>query len=91
MSKHISSNKLSDNLTMSLCTDGYWLYDYTRGMNLSMHAKTEQDAFVEALTYYQKRLLEVESKHKSLSEKVDIFVSQFVEDGNENRNNSTIG
>jgi hypothetical protein len=76
----ISSTKLSDTLTMSLCHDGYWLHDYTRRMNLSMRAKTEQDAFVEALTYYQKRLKDVENCYACLQTRVDEFVNQFVED-----------
>ena len=84
MSKAISSVLLSETLTITLCNDGYWLYDTTRGMNLSMHAKTEQAAFVEALTYYQERLGEVESNYKNLSIKVDAFVSQFVEEDNDN-------
>jgi hypothetical protein len=32
-----------------------------------------------ALTYYQKRLSEVQKAHTELSAKVDAFVSQFVE------------
>ena len=48
-------------------------------MNLSMRAKTSQDAFTEALTYYQNRLLEVETAFKELKAKVEVFVSQFVE------------
>jgi hypothetical protein len=58
---------------------GFWLYDETRGMNLSIRAKTAEAAFVKALTYYQKRLLEVEKAHNELTQKVDAFVSQFVE------------
>lgn len=58
---------------------GFWLYDKTRGMNLSMRAKTAEAAFVEALTYYQERLLKVEGEFDALSKKVDAFVSQFVE------------
>ena len=80
MGKHISSVKLTDTLTISTCTDGLWLYDKTRGMNLSMGAKTETDAFVEAITYYQKRLSEVEAAHGDLKAKVDEFVSKFVDD-----------
>lgn len=76
----ISSVKLSDTLTMSLCRDGYWLYDKTRGMNLSMRAKTSEDAFVEALTYYQKRLADVEKAYNCLQSRVDSFVNQFVDD-----------
>ena len=59
---------------------GFWLYDETRGMHLSMRAKTDTDAFTEALTYYQKRLAEVETSYRSLTSKVDIFVAQFIEE-----------
>jgi hypothetical protein len=83
MGKHLHSAKLSETLTLSLCTDGFWLYDKTLGMNLSMKASTSESAFVEALTYYQNRLVEVESKYKSLQSKVDAFVSQLVEEDEE--------
>lgn len=79
MGKHINSTKLTESLTLSECSDGFWLYDDTRGMNLSMRAKTPQDAFVECISYYQKRLAEVESEHHKLATKVDAFVSQFME------------
>lgn len=80
MSKAISSTVLSPTLTISLCRDGYWLYDETQGMNLSMRAKTSDDAFVEALTYYQERLAEIESNYNSLQSKVNAFVNQFTEE-----------
>lgn len=83
MGKHISSTHLTETLTISECTDGFWLYDKTRGMNLSMRAKTSQDAFVECITYYQNRLTKVESEHRELAVKVDAFVGQFVEEGDE--------
>jgi len=76
--------KLSE--TLSLCeyktggNAGFWLYDKTRGMNLSMKAKTETEAFVKALHYYQNRLTQVENEYASMRTKVDAFVSQFVED-----------
>lgn len=54
--------------------EDYWLYDYTRGMNLAMGANTEQEAFVEALTYYQKRLAQAEKELKSLTTKVEDFI-----------------
>lgn len=75
--KAISQIKLTDNLTMSECTDGYWLYDYTRGMNLSMRAKTKDDAFVEALTYYQKRCAELEKTKKKLYDSVNNFIESL--------------
>ena len=71
-----------ENQTFSLCecTDGFWLYDQTRGMNLAMREKTEQAAFIEAIMYYQQRLLETEAKHRDLMGKVDTFLSQFSDD-----------
>jgi len=78
--------KLSE--TLVLCEyrtgvdKGWWLWDETRGMNLAMRAKTSQDAFVEALTYYQRRLKEMETAYWGLKGQVDLFVAQFVEEGN---------
>ena len=75
-----TNTDLSDTLHMSEGHDGVWLYDGTRGMNLSMRAKTTEEAFVEALTYYQKRLLEVERMYANLKATVDQFVGQFAEE-----------
>jgi hypothetical protein len=81
--------KLSDTLTICEYTSGgyigFWLYDKTRGMNLSMRAENETAAFVEALHYYQRRLSEVELAHSTLKSKVDNFISQFEENDNEQR------
>lgn len=79
MSKVISYTVLSKSLSISHCTDGFWLYDETRGMNLAMRQKTAEAAYLEALEYYQKRLKEVEEDYKVLKEKVDHFVDQFIE------------
>lgn len=78
--KAISSTDLSKTLCLSECKDGFWLYDTTRGMNLAMRAKTKDEAFIEALEYYQERLKKVESEYNLLKSKVDGFVSQFIED-----------
>lgn len=81
----INSTKLTDTLTLSEChptadhRGAWWLYDKTRGMNLAMGAKTQADAFVAALTYYQDRLTTVEAEHKALKTKVDAFVAQFLD------------
>jgi hypothetical protein len=78
--------KLSETLTMCEYQNpkngsfGFWLYDETRGMNLAMRAKTSTEAFVEALSYYQERLAEVEHDFASMKTKVDIFVNQFTDD-----------
>ena len=72
----------NDTITLSKHKDReeFWLYDFTQGMNLSMEAKTETDAFVEALTYYQKRLNKVQQEFKTLNDKVSSFVNSFSED-----------
>lgn len=61
---------------------GYWLYDHTRSMNLAIRSETEQSAFLQALEYYQKRLMDVEGKLNTLQSKVDKFVSQFADEDN---------
>lgn len=78
--KNQTERHLSPTLDLTELTDGFWLYDSTRGMNLAMRAKTRDEAFVSALTYYQKRLAKVEKEYKDLSEKVNAFVGQFVSD-----------
>lgn len=75
--KAIRSIKLTDTLTISECKDGYWLYDKTRGMNLAMRAKTEQEAYVHAITYYQKRCAEIEYKKKKLYDSVNSFIESL--------------
>jgi hypothetical protein len=80
MSKCISCLELDDTIKIAHCNDGFWLYDTTRGMNLSLRAKSEQAAMFEALKYYQRRLKEVESSYTDLQSKVDGFVSLFIED-----------
>jgi len=78
--KAISNVDLSETLHLSECRDGFWLYDDTRGMNLAMRAKTKDEALVDALNYYQRRLKEVEAEYRILKGRVDSFVSQFNED-----------
>jgi hypothetical protein len=68
-----------DTLSLHECEDGYYLYDYVIGMNLSMRAKTEQEAFIEGLTYYQKKLKKVKFEYTKLSNIVESFVSEFVD------------
>lgn len=79
MGKLITNMKLSETLDLSECTDGFFLYDKTRGMNLAMRAKTKDEAFTKALQYYQVRLKTVEYEYASLKAKVDSFVDQFVD------------
>jgi hypothetical protein len=48
--------KLSETLSIAEFSSGgakgFWLYDKTRGMNISMRAKSETDALVDALEYH---------------------------------------
>lgn len=69
-----------DNLSLHECTDGYYLYDYVIGMNLAMREKTEQDAYIRALTYYQSNLQKVKEDYNNLNDKVQNFISQFDKD-----------
>lgn len=80
MSKRIDEIRLSETLTLVECRDGFWLYDEARGMNLSMRAKTPQDAFVDCISYYQEHLARLEEAHSELVAKVNSFVSQIAED-----------
>lgn len=78
MSKAISFTKLSDTLQISEHHDGFWLYDFTRGMNLAMRAETRDAAFTEALSYYQDRMAKTEAAYADLRRQVQNFVSPFV-------------
>ena len=79
MTKAIRNIKLTENLTLSECKDGYWLYDKTRGMNLSMRAETETDAWVEAITYYQKRTKRIEDELNKLTKSVNGFIASMAD------------
>lgn len=80
MAKTIKHEELTKTLALTECTDGFWLYDTTRKMNLAMRAKSEREAFLEALAYYQERLMELETNYREISSKVHVFVSQFEEE-----------
>ena len=77
MGKVIKHEELTETLTLSECTDGFWLYDETRGMNLVMKEKTREAAFIEALDFYQNRLLEVEKGYSDLINATDNFIQQI--------------
>lgn len=68
---------LTTTLSIVQRPDGFWLFDKTRGMNLSMHAPSEQAAFVESLEYYQRRLSQVEKEYRELRKKVEAFVEEL--------------
>lgn len=79
MSKLIAVEEFSESVHISECSDGFWLYDKTRGMNLAMRAKTREDALKKAVSYYQHRLAEAEAENKAFRDKVEAFVTLFPE------------
>ena len=78
MAKRRNIVELSETLSLSE-DNGFWLWDDTRGMNLSVRAKTPQDALVEGIMYYQERLGQIEQEYRDMSQKVDAFVEHFRE------------
>ena len=64
----------TETLQLNTHKNDFWLYDKVLGMNLSMRAKTEREAYVEALEYYQRKLAETEDKLRCLTKKVSSFV-----------------
>lgn len=87
----IQSERLNTHLTLSEChpdsecrTNNWWLYDnraYGTGMNISMRARTRDEALVEAIEFWAKRAIAAEQAHAALRSTVDGFVSQFAEVG----------
>lgn len=80
MAKVIRTVFENETLSLHEATDGYWLYDTIVGMNISMRAKTEQDAFIESLMYYQRTLKETRKKLHDIDDKVKNFLSKFDEE-----------
>jgi len=83
MSKVIRKVFKIDTLSLHECNDGYYLYDYVIKMNIAMYAKTEQDAYIKALLYYQNRFKKLEKEYNTLNAKVEGFISQFENDDND--------
>lgn len=80
MAKVISHRMINASTTITECNNGWWLYDENRGMNLAMKAKSEVEALIEALEYYQRRSKKLDSDYKDLKSKVDLFVNQFIKE-----------
>lgn len=79
MGKIISSTELNSTLILNECTDGFWLYDKTQGMNLAMRAKSTTEAFVKALSYYQDSLSNIQTVYHELRLRVDAFIEPFLD------------
>jgi len=80
MGKAIRNVFKTDTLTLTECTDGYYLWDKVAGFNITIHAKSEQQALIEGIEYYQRYHSKLQKEHKELSNKVDSFLSQFERD-----------
>lgn len=83
MGKMIEHTVLDATLTLSEMTDGFWLYDKTQGMNIAMRYKSKEEALFKALKYHQQRHIELKAELRELQQKVDNFVSLFVEEQND--------
>lgn len=77
MAKAIRNVFKLDTISLTETNHGYYLYDHVVSQNISMKAKTEQDACIEALLWYQKRLASVKLDYKILNDKVNNFLSEF--------------
>lgn len=80
MQKAIRCVFKTDTFSLHECNDGYWLWDNVLQYNLVMRAKTEQEAYTEALISYQHRFKKLKEQHELLSDKVEAFVQQFVDE-----------
>ena len=58
---------------------GFWLWDEARGMNLSMRAESERAALIDALEYYQRRLLDVEEDNKLFRKTLQTVASAVIQ------------
>ena len=72
--------KLSDTLTLIERKDGYWIHDKIQGINVALRAKTERDAFVMALSFYQKYYYLNKQKNESIYKKVNSFIEDLSKD-----------
>ena len=80
MGKFIRQVFKIDTFNLVECTDGYYLWDTVIGYNIATHAKTERDAYIEALLHYQRRYDKLRNEYNILDAKVESFLSQFNED-----------
>jgi hypothetical protein len=73
MPKMLPLNKktLSGTLDLTEWKDGFWIWDSTVDRNLAMRAKTEQEALLEVIEFYQERYLELKEVNRDLQSKVD--------------------
>jgi hypothetical protein len=74
--------KINDITNITENHAGFWLYDKSRGMHLAMRSESERAALIEALEYYQRRFVEVETdkgRLQSIVNSIDILINSEVE------------
>ncbi len=82
MGKAIRNIFKTDTLILTECTDGYYLFDKVAGFNIAIHAKTEQQALINGLNYYQRFHSQLKKDYEELNNKVENFLSQFSDNEN---------
>lgn len=80
MGKTIRNVFKTETLTLTECRDGYYLWDKVAGFNITIQAKSEQQALIEGIECYQRYYSKLQKEHKELSNKVDSFLCQFSRD-----------
>jgi hypothetical protein len=75
MSKYHEILFKNDNITLSIDNKGlFWLYDKVVSQNLSMNAKSEREAFIEALKYYQDNYPVIKNSYFALKGRIEAFM-----------------
>ena len=77
MAKAIRNVFKTDTLVLTETNDGYYLWDNFAKCNIAMHAKSEQQALIEGLEYYQTYHYKLKKEYKELNDKVESFLCQF--------------
>lgn len=79
-SRVLQHEKLTNTLALSKCTDGYWLYDQQASINTAMHCKTERDAFISTIEYYQRWVTNLQKTNRVLRKASLDFVENVAEE-----------
>jgi len=83
MGKALRNVFKTETLVLTECSDGYYLWDKVAGFNIAIHAKSEQQALIDGLEYYQKYHSKLQKEYNELNNKVESFISQFDDEDDE--------
>lgn len=65
--------------TFNICKhklkEEYWFYDNIQGYNIVMGAKSKDEAFSEAICYYQKRFISLKEDSKRINNEINTFIN----------------